>query len=294
MFLIEPERGCSRGCNYCVMRRTTNGGMRTVPPERVLELMPAWAPRVGLVGAAVTDHPRIVELLRDARRLGPARSASPRCAPTGSPRRWWGAQARRGASLTVASDGASAAAARPGRAQAPEEQILSRGPAARKAAGLKRAQGLQDGRAAGRRPTRTSTSWCASPRAVADPPGGARGGALRRQAQHAARRRALRRHRRGGGAARAAAQAALKGKAEVRPTSARWAWVEYMLAQGGPEAGLAAFDAGSAGGSFAAYRRAFEARGCRPFEACRVSDGRRDAVAWPTVGPKPATVLAAG
>ena len=31
MFLIEPERGCSRGCHYCVMRRTTNGGMRTVP-----------------------------------------------------------------------------------------------------------------------------------------------------------------------------------------------------------------------------------------------------------------------
>ena len=30
MFLIEPERGCSRGCTYCVMRRTTNGGMRTV------------------------------------------------------------------------------------------------------------------------------------------------------------------------------------------------------------------------------------------------------------------------
>ena len=28
MFLIEPERGCSRGCTYCVMRRSTNGGMR--------------------------------------------------------------------------------------------------------------------------------------------------------------------------------------------------------------------------------------------------------------------------
>src|SRR5439155_18570901 len=63
MFLIEPERGCSRGCHYCVMRRTTNGGMRTVPPERVLELIPAHARRVGLVGAAVTDHPRIAELL---------------------------------------------------------------------------------------------------------------------------------------------------------------------------------------------------------------------------------------
>src|SRR6185503_10915048 len=56
--------GCSRGCHYCVMRRTTNGGMRTVSPERVLSLIPEHARRVGLVGAAVTDHPRIVELLR--------------------------------------------------------------------------------------------------------------------------------------------------------------------------------------------------------------------------------------
>ena len=33
MFLIEPERGCHRGCTYCVMRRSTNGGMRLVAPE---------------------------------------------------------------------------------------------------------------------------------------------------------------------------------------------------------------------------------------------------------------------
>ena len=32
MFLIEPERGCHRGCTYCVMRRSTNGGMRLVAP----------------------------------------------------------------------------------------------------------------------------------------------------------------------------------------------------------------------------------------------------------------------
>src|SRR5207244_9008535 len=74
MFLIEPERGCSRGCTYCVMRRTTNGGMRTVPPERVLELIPGHAERIGLVGAAVTDHPRIVDLVRtlvtDGRKVG--------------------------------------------------------------------------------------------------------------------------------------------------------------------------------------------------------------------------------
>ena len=35
MFLIEPERGCHRGCTYCVMRRSTNGGMRLVAPDKV-------------------------------------------------------------------------------------------------------------------------------------------------------------------------------------------------------------------------------------------------------------------
>ena len=62
-------------------------------------------------------------------------------------------------------------------------------------------------------------------------------------------------------------------------------WVEYMLAQCGPEAGLAAHDAWKEGGSFAAYRRAFEARQCQPFEACRVPDGRRNGTTWPSVGP---------
>src|SRR5438309_1897691 len=64
MFLIEPERGCPRGCTYCVMRRSTNGGMRLVQPERVKSLIPAEAQRVGLVGAAVTDHPGLPEILR--------------------------------------------------------------------------------------------------------------------------------------------------------------------------------------------------------------------------------------
>ena len=50
----------------------------------------------------------------------------------------------------------------------------------------------------------------------------------------------------------------LKTIAEVRPTSARWAWVEYLLAQGGADAGLRAYAAHLAGGSFAAWRRAFD------------------------------------
>src|SRR5258706_3142576 len=58
--------------------------------------------------------------------------------------------------------------------------------------------------------------------------------------------------------------AGLAGKVEVRPTSARWAWVEYMIAQGETVAGLAVMDAQRAGGSFAAYKRAFEARAVVP------------------------------
>src|SRR5262249_11757838 len=49
---------------YCVMRRTTNGGMRMVSPDRVMELVPERARKVGLVGAAVTDHPKLPEILR--------------------------------------------------------------------------------------------------------------------------------------------------------------------------------------------------------------------------------------
>jgi hypothetical protein len=54
--------------------------------------------------------------------------------------------------------------------------------------------------------------------------------------------------------------AGLGGKVEVRATSARWAWVEYMIAQAETVAGLAIMDAHRAGGSFAAYKKAFAAR----------------------------------
>ncbi|HLK39048.1 MAG TPA: radical SAM protein, partial [Polyangiaceae bacterium] len=49
----------------------------------------------------------------------------------------------------------------------------------------------------------------------------------------------------------------LRGRADVRATSARWAWVEYVLAQGGEAEGLAVIDAVEQGGSFRAYESAF-------------------------------------
>ena len=64
MFLIEAARGCSRTCTYCVMRRSTNGGMRKVEADQILSKIPDHARRVGLVGAAVTDHPRLPAILR--------------------------------------------------------------------------------------------------------------------------------------------------------------------------------------------------------------------------------------
>src|SRR5204863_9182330 len=84
----------------------------------------------------------------------------------------------------------------------------------------------------------------------------------------------------------AALRAMLRGRAEIRPTSPRWAWVEYMLAQGGEDAGRAALDAWQAGGSFAAWKRALRDRGVRPRGARRVEDGRLrlpQLAAWPTV-----------
>jgi radical SAM superfamily enzyme YgiQ (UPF0313 family) len=49
----------------------------------------------------------------------------------------------------------------------------------------------------------------------------------------------------------------LKGRADVRTTSAKWAWVEYVLAQGAEAEGLALWQAVQAGGRFSDYRRAF-------------------------------------
>ena len=41
----------------------------------------------------------------------------------------------------------------------------------------------------------------------------------------------------------------LKGRADVRSTSAKWAWVEYVLAQGGEAEGLAVIDVVQAAGA---------------------------------------------
>jgi radical SAM superfamily enzyme YgiQ (UPF0313 family) len=62
-------------------------------------------------------------------------------------------------------------------------------------------------------------------------------------------------------------QRGLAGAAELRPTSARWAWVEWRLAQGGSATGLAVRDAVAGGLSFAAWKQALEATDPEPTPA---------------------------
>jgi radical SAM superfamily enzyme YgiQ (UPF0313 family) len=66
MFLVETGRGCSRGCRFCAA-----GFVYRPPRERGLEDL--WAQvepgirarrKIGLVGAAVSDHPAVRDLCR--------------------------------------------------------------------------------------------------------------------------------------------------------------------------------------------------------------------------------------
>jgi len=63
MFLIESERGCHRRCKFCVMRREKTAGMRLVSADHVCALTPPDVKKVGLVGAAVSDHPELLPML---------------------------------------------------------------------------------------------------------------------------------------------------------------------------------------------------------------------------------------
>jgi radical SAM superfamily enzyme YgiQ (UPF0313 family) len=286
MFLVEPERGCSRGCTYCVMRRTTNGGMRTVEPERVLELVPRFARRVGLVGAAVTDHPRIVELvealLEGGRQVGISSLRADRlCARP----ELVSLLARSGAkTLTTAADGASERLRLALDRRTTAAQLLRVATLAREA-GMHRLklylmlglpgeedQDLDELALLAAEISRiVPLSFGLAPFVAKrnTPMDGAPFVPIEETERRVSYLRAK-----------------LRGRAEIRPTSPRWAWVEYMLAQGGEDAGLAALEAFRAGGSFAAWKRAFRSRGVRPFAARRAEDGRLrlpSLAAWPSV-----------
>lgn len=281
MFLVEPERGCSRGCTYCVMRRTTNGGMRLVTPERVYSCIPENARRVGLVGAAVTDHPKIKEIVRrivdSGREVGISSLRADRL-----DEEFVGLLARGGyRTLTTASDGASQRL-RDFVDRKTREQHLIRAAGLARQFKLKRLKlyemvGL---------PTETDSDIdelvrfsCELARIIPLSLGVSPFVAKRNTPLDGCEFESIpvlesrmARLRNG-----------LKGRVEVRPTSPRWAWVEYMLSQGDERAGLAALDAWRAGGRFSDWKRAFRKYDCHPFRFRPVADGRRNAPVVPVV-----------
>jgi radical SAM superfamily enzyme YgiQ (UPF0313 family) len=281
MFLIEPERGCSRGCHYCVMRRSTNGGMRTFPASEVLRWVPDEARRVGLVGAAVTDHPEVAGLIEALVATGREVGVSSLRADRLTRRLVEALRSAGGKVLTVASDGPSQRMRDLVDRKHTEQQLFAAAELGR-AAGMERLKlysivGLPTEEDADIDELARFTVELSRvlPVALGVAPFVAKRHTPMDGAPFAGIKeleRRLERLRRG-----------VRGRAVVRPTSARWAWVEYMLAQSGPEAGLAVLDAVHAGGSFAAWKRAFEAHGAKPRLAARVDDDRRKPVAWPVV-----------
>jgi radical SAM superfamily enzyme YgiQ (UPF0313 family) len=254
MFMIEPERGCSHACTYCVMRRSTNGGMRPVPPDKVMSLIPEYARRVGLVGAAVTDHPAIRSIVRDivasGREIGVSSLRADRLDQELIE------LLRRGGyrTLTVASDGVSQRLRDAVRRQTGEKHLIAAAELVRKfqlerlklyeMIGLP-GETLEDIDELARFSLELARI---APLALAISPFVAKRNtpldrspfepipSLDTKLAHL--------------------RAAVKKKVEIRPVSARWAWVEYMLSQGGEDAGHAALEAWRTGGSFAAWKRA--------------------------------------
>lgn len=259
MFLIEGERGCHRTCTFCVMRRSTNGGMRLVTPSAILGFVPNEAKRVGLVGAAISDHPELVGIIgaivESGRGVGISSLRADRVALKPDIPRLLRAGGY--ATLTVASDAASQRLRRSIAKGTTEAQLLACAEAAKRhhyrLLKVYMMVGVPGEEAADIEELITFTRALAAIHPVtlgiapfvpkfATPLVHAPFAGIPTVESRLARIRD-----------------GLKGsRADVRPTSARWAWAEYRLAQGDESAGEAVLAAVLAGGTFGDYKRAFK------------------------------------
>jgi len=259
MFLIEPERGCSRSCAYCVMRGPRGGGMRTVPAKDVLWRIPENARRVGLVGAAVTDHPQILDIVggivESGREPGLSSLRADRLADHLG-KEFVSLLVKGGyRTLTTAADGASQRM-RDMAGRNTEERHLMRTAELARLAGMSRlkiyemigflGETMDDIEELVRFTLEISKIipllLSVSPfvAKLGTPLGDAPFEDISILESKFSRIRA-----------------GLKGKVEVKSDSPRFAWIEYMLSQGNDSAGLAAMDAWAHGGRFAAWKKAF-------------------------------------
>lgn len=271
MFLMEAERGCSRGCAYCVMRRSTNGGMRVVPVDTLLAHIPEDAHRIGLVGAAVSDHPQIVPLLHTLSAQGRQVSLSSLRPDRLSIKPDLVAALKRcGArTLTTALDAASQRLRDRIDRKAKENHLLRVAELAHqhgyRSLKLYMMVGLPDENdddidelvRFARELSRIHPLALGIAPFVAKRNTPLDGAAFAGIKVVEARLSRLRR--------------GLQGRVDLRATSTRWAWIEYVLAQGGAAEGHAVLAAVQQGGRFGAYKAAFGALPAeRPRRALRV------------------------
>jgi len=239
------------------MRRSTNGGMRIVPMDTILGHIPEDATKIGLVGAAVSDHPKICDIIETLAAQGREVSLSS-LRPDRLNDRFVAALRKAGhTALTTASDGASQRLRDTINRKTREKHLHEVARLAREH-GMKRLKlymmvglpeerdedideliqfGLEISRII---PLSLGIAPFVSKRNT--PLDGLPFSGIQVVERRLARLRS-----------------GVRGRVEVRATSARWAWVEYVLAQGGPAEGRALLQAVHAGGSFADYKRAFEA-----------------------------------
>jgi len=254
MVLVEAVRGCSRACAYCVMRRGSGAGMRVVPRERLLEAIPPDAARVGLVGAGVSDHPEMLTILGVLAERG-AHVGLSSLRPDRLDDAVVAALRDVGyRTLTTALDGASERLRQSLDRRTRADHLVRAAELARRH-GLARLKlylmlGLPGETAA-------DVAECIAlvdelsrivPTALAVAPFCAKRNTPLAGAPFAGIDvigRRLTQLRKG-----------LRGRVDLRPTSARWAWVEHVLAQGGAAAGRAVREAVLAGGRFRHYQRA--------------------------------------
>lgn len=258
LFLVESTRGCRHGCTFCVLsaRSKCASEFRAVPLARVIAAVPTAAPGVGLVGAAVTDHPQIEELVADIVASGKRVSLSSIRADRLTPA--LAAHLRAGGlrTLTLAADGTSERLRKKLRKRVSAAD-LCRAAEVSAAAGIR---GLKLYAMVGL-PDETDADVEELARLVIDldkglriaiaaqafvpKPGTALGhvkmaemGLIRHRLDLLGR--------------------ALKGRARVIPTSPRWSWIDWKLAHAGERAARAAIRAHRAGRTYGAWKRAIE------------------------------------
>ena len=261
MMLLEASRGCPRFCKFCVVRAPV-APMREPELARVIAALDrpeyAQAPRVGFVGAAVSDwgpiKPAIRAAIERGKQIGISSLRADRLDEDDEFVDLLVAGGYR--TMTVASDAPSQRMRGKMMKGLRERHLVGAAEQARRVGmrGFKMyvVMGLPEETEADhdelidlgqRLSTRISTAFTISPfvpklhTPLAESPFEAIDLQMKK----------LKRIQRG-----------LGGRVDVRFDSPRWAWVEYRLSQGGIESGHAVLEAARAGGSFAAWKAAFD------------------------------------